>query len=435
MPTLSKKIPLCAVVIALTAVFAITIHVASAQTVPSFGFTTEPIPLYAGDTAIVTVESNNFAVGSTSFTWYVNDVVIPSASGMGKNSIKIETVKGKSEIFIVRVLVDPGAGFEPTERQYIVAPTYVPIPAEIYNTQSQIRVSFKINAYPRDPSPGQTVKLSLETFSFDPNFAKIQWYVNDELIASGVGERSAETAVGSIGETYSIRADVTLPDGTINSETILLQVSNLSFYWWVDSIAPPWYKGKALPAPKSKISILALPEFPGTSPQNLSYRWKHLDSTLSKQSGFGKSLLAFTPQFEGVEETLSLTVKNFAGTISKEKRINVGADRPPTIHFYRLKPLEGIDYARTITSLELPAGETLDVAAELFHLPQQFRDSLRYAWALNGEGVPSKDPAAPGLLTIRSEEGAILPQFIYLVISNKTGLTSQMSNSFGLIYR
>ena len=408
----------------------------NAQTIPSFTIITEPLPIFAGDTAVVTIVPNNFLEASTTFKWYINGTLNSSISGLGKSSIAIKTTPGKAEITNIKVAVDPGPGFEKMERQTLVA-TIPPFPTaeETQKEINKIKNNFKIIAIPSDPSPGQTVHLSIQDIGFDPDRAKIDWLVNDKIVLSGIGEKSFDLETGKLSESYRVRVNVTLPDGTANSQSLTIRVNDLSYYWWTDAVTPPWYKGKALPSVHSKVTVLALPEITGVSANNLVYKWSFNDGAVVNKSGFNKQTYSFSPQFQGVTENITVRAENMSGAIKKEKTALIRATTP-NIQIYQIKPLEGPNYSQSINSLEAAPASILDFTAELFFFPPTPTSDLSYQWQLGGRNVPSKEPASPNIISIRSANGVIPEQFIQLNVENKkirNGGT--VSSSFRLRYR
>jgi len=411
-------------------------HQVNAQTIPSFNINIEPLPIFAGDTAVVTVVPNNFSVSSTTFQWYINDTFNKSVSGLGKDSIVIKTASDKQEIITIKVVVDPGPGFEKIQRQSLV----VSIPPfrsteQISQEVAKFKADFKILAFPPDPSPGQTIHLNIQAVGFNVDTAKIQWFLNDKSMLSGIGEKSFDLETGKLGESYRVRVNITLPEGTTNSQSLTIRVNDLSYYWWTDAITPQWYKGKALPSIHSKVTILALPEITGIPANNLIYKWLFNDGPVVNKSGFGKSTYVFSPQFQGITENITVRAENMSGAIKKEKTVSISAVTPK-VQFYQIKPLEGIDFSKNIDFLEAAPASILDFIAELFFFPPTAESDLSYQWQLGSRNVPSKEPASPNILSVRSESGSVPEQFIQLNVENKkirNGGT--VSSSFRLRYR
>lgn len=409
---------------------------ANAQTIPSFNIQTEPLPIFAGDTAVVTILPNNFLAASTTFQWYVNDALNKSISGLGRNVITIKTAPQKQEIINIKVYVNPGLGFEETTRQTLIA-TIIPFRSteQILKEAEKFKADFIIITTPPDPSPGQTVHFTLQAVGFDTDRTKIQWSVNDKTELSGMGEKAFDLQTGKLGETYRVRVSVTLPDGTVNSKVTTVRINDLSYYWWTDAVVPPWYKGKILPSVRSKVTILALPEITGVTANNLVYKWSFNDGPVLHKSGFAKQTYSFTPQFQGIKEEITVRAENISGIIKKEKTILI-SPVSPLIQFYQLKPLEGIDYSQSFNYFEAAAGSILDFAAELFFVPKNEVSDLSLGWRLNGKDVPSRDPTSPNILTVRSETGQIPEQNIQLNVEHKkTRNGGMISNSFRLRYK
>ena len=92
----------------------------------------------------------------------------------------------------------------------------------------------------------------------------------------------------------------------------------MPLYWWTDTEVPYWYKGKALPARLSTLSVIALPNV--ANARDLSYRWESNDAFRAEASGVGRasfSLLLALP----LPEKLAVTVQNISGSFKKTEEI------------------------------------------------------------------------------------------------------------------
>lgn len=372
-----------AIILLLEAVF--VFNKVNAQTIsPSFEIEHDHYPIYTGETAFVSVIPNNFEASSTVFTWFNDGIPDIAASGKGKSIYKVNTNLNITETAIInlKVSVNPGAGFEKVERNVLIAILPTISPQKLFEQAAKIRVNFSIVAAPEGPEPGQTVKLYIDPIGFDPYISRIEWKINGKIVLSGIGEKEYSFNAGRLGETHRIEARATLPDGASNSKTKTITVMGLSFYWWADTQIPAWYKGKALPAPYANATVMALPRLNATLPQNTIYKWKVRDGFVNnKNSGYGKSTFTFVPQFLGVPERIGVEIINAAATLKKDKSININT-ATPFVKIYPLKPLEGVDSARTVKELTTGAGSILDFMAEPFFFPRPSLASLSYQWRL-----------------------------------------------------
>lgn len=422
---------------------------ASALKLPNFIIEADHLPVFAGEQAevmIVTLDPS-LNLASTTFDWYLNGVYQSSASGLGKSALRINSKKDITNIEVLNLVVRVNAGpeYDVVERNYpvVIMPlSSMTLPgssgSDMTDQLANVKVNFEIDAFPETPSPGETVKLSIDPFGFDIDTARVQWVINGKNVLSGTGEDQYELEVGDIGESYKITATITLPDGTKNTRERVVKVALLSLYWWADTYVPPWYKGKALPTARSKVTFLALPKISKTGTPPLVYNWKLNDSLVDgKRSGLGKSTFIYSSML-GIPDNISVEIKSIIGGITKEFPIRLRMVEP-TVGIYELRPLEGVDFAKRLSSLEVTGGSIVDFIAEPFFVPLNSLSDIVYDWQLNGTNIPPKKDALPNVITVKSErvEGRpVMPnQSIGLTLENPKNRSMRTFANLQLIYR
>ena len=361
--------------ITLTAAF-LSFRPASALKLPDLYMDVDHLPVFAGEIAEVRINSvptdTEINTASSTFEWYVNGVYQSSASGAGKSALRINTDKKIKDVQVLNILVRANFGpqYEVVERNYVlvVMPLIAASPELLNEQLSKLRVDFNLLAFSDTPSPGETVKLTVDQLGFDTDTAYIEWFINGKNVLSGTGRFEYSFTVGDIGQGYNAKAIVTLPDGSKNEKEKIIKVALLSLYWWADTYVPPWYKGKAMPVPNSKVTFFAIPKISKTGNPPLIYNWKINDSLAASQnSGLGKSTFEYSSAL-GLSDNISVVIKNVLGSINKEVPIRFNMTEP-ALAIYELKPLEGVDYSRKLSSLELTGGSIVDFAAEPFFIP------------------------------------------------------------------
>ncbi|MBI2637457.1 MAG: hypothetical protein HYW88_01025 [Candidatus Sungbacteria bacterium] len=167
----SKKIYMVSAGLAVA--FLLSIHSASADTVPAFSVDTKPYGTAdAGDTVVVTVTPVNFTASTTYFEWFVQNGATPVASGY---NLAVYSFKAPLMLapYIIKVRVNPGTGFETKEdgTALLITPpnktnTNIITPDGSLNWGAVIS-DFQLIAEPSQPSPGEAVTVTVDTHSFD----------------------------------------------------------------------------------------------------------------------------------------------------------------------------------------------------------------------------------------------------------------------------
>lgn len=312
--------------------------------VPLFTLTASPELAHEDDLITATVRPENFSAPSAIFHWSKNGIVMEAASGAGKNVFRFPVESDQTGLLSIAVAVDAGPGFSPaTETVSVVVLPTLPSGAQ-----------FELEATDRAPEPGDTIGVSVKTFSFDKISATYRWYVNGAFMKDASGPGQWQIVLPPIRENqeFLIRADAILPDGASESRTIAISAVRAPMYWWANTSVPYWYRAKALPTIGSEVSVLAMPGLPGKERAN--FQWRFNDLTLPASSGLGKSVFRFVLQYP-VAERISVAVHDESRALSKEVSLNI-APFDPVINIYELRPLTGIAIAKKISAFAAPGG-------------------------------------------------------------------------------
>lgn len=370
---------------------------ASGAVAPQFEVLIAPALPAAGERVTVSVLASNFFASSTIFTWFRDNAALPTVSGVGRSGISFATNPAASETR-VRVEVNPGAGFNRAEREVLI--TAIPNLKQREQELSEAGTAFGLQASDVNPNAGESVTVEVVTFAFDRTQALYQWHVNGVLdpAASGRGQWSISVAAPAEGAAKTIRVDALTPSGS-NSQSITLRTISAPLYWWADTTAPYWYRGKALPSRNGEVTVLALPGVP--NPQQLSYGWSFNSARIPRASGFGKQTFSF-PMTLPVSEEISVTISD-GGTVAKSSAIRI-QPVSPRISVYEQRPLRGVVYERELAEFRAAAGEPYDFLAAPFFFPRTAAAGLKYRWMLNGQEIQGTFDA-PWLFTLESSSG------------------------------
>lgn len=370
------------------------------QTAPVFLLQSSPELPVAGDEVIITATPLNFEVSSTTFAWFRDGVALAASSGLGRSTTTIFTDPTQNGVIEIKVRADPGPEFMPQEGS--IAIYTLPGPAQQEETLRNISSDFTLEASDINPSPGDNVEIRVVTFAFDKNDANYQWYVNGafQKESSGRGHTRLRISSGAEGAIKTVRVDVTTPAGDARSKSITIETVSAPLYWWADTAIPYWYKGKALPALNSRVTVAALPG--ARSPNQLSYQWKFNDGVIPNASGFGKETFSFTLSLP-IEEEISVIIKDVAGSFSKTAAVGVGPVSP-NVGIYEVRPLRGIVYEKQLTEFSASAGDSYDFEAVPFFFAKTTEKKLNYRWSFNNQEISGVFDQ-PQLFTLKSKSG------------------------------
>ena len=266
-----------------------------------------------------------------------------------------------------------------------------------------------IQVSPESPRPGQTVTISLQSYTTDLNRADIQWRIDGKPLRSGIGVTHTTIQMGVFGTVARVSIAVKTSEGTSFSKEIVLRPTEVDIVWETKSYTPPWYKGKALAAAGSSVTVSAFARLLASngqtiSPKELVYQWRQDGKTLGNLSGYGKSTITIPgPRFEAT--VISVTVSNYGNTVQGMGGVTIQPETPKVL-VYEDNPLLGVRYEAAIqNSFSLTGSETRVSAQPYFFAVSNRNDpALEYQWEVNGEEVASGD--TPSSLVLRPGSGS-----------------------------
>lgn len=251
--------------------------------------------------------------------------------------------------------------------------------------------SIFLSVAPENPNPYEEVTLTLNSYSNNLDTALINWFVNGKNTASQIGKKSFTTKVGANSSETVVNALISLPDGKVEKK-VTLRPSTLTLLWQAeDSYVPPFYKGKALPLPDSKIKIVAVPEIRSggnlINPKNMAYSWKKNYSNEQGASGYGKNSFVYNNDYLESSDTINVLATTVDQKYSTEGTIVV---RPANskILFYKKDNELGTLWEKAIGNNYRITQDEILLAVPYFISPKNPQNPiLTWSWSINGSPV------------------------------------------------
>jgi len=300
--------------------------------------------------------------------------------------------------------------------------------------------SISLGLTPPSPGPMEDVLVKTTGSGTDLMRADFSWYVDGKLKDSGIGKISFSFKTGSVGRVATVRVVIKTIEGLRVEKSIAINPADLELVWETDGYVPPFYKGKALPTPQSRIKIVAVPNFISTAGKSIDqntliYSWKDEDANagLPDNSGYGKKMLSLQMPILIHDRTISVGVSSLGNSIRAKKEIMVSPESVRVL-FYESNPVEGVRYENTLGATYNLDGEEFSIKAEPYFFSTKDRNSgkLSYGWLLGNKKVV---PDSSEIITFKQEGGGTGAETVLLAVRNIANLFQQSSASFVLNFK
>jgi hypothetical protein len=261
-----------------------------------------------------------------------------------------------------------------------------------------------ISVSPQYPGPEQTVTLVATNYSTDLSRATISWYIGGRLMKSGTGEKEMTFTTGKLGPSASIRAVASTVEKNTISGTIIVRPSAITLNWEADTFTPPFYKGKALPAPGGKVKVVALPHVYAANgevgPSRLLYKWEVDGNVQTDASGYGKNVFTFRQRDVPSISRVTVTAQTLDGKAVGRSSISIDPVYPH-MTLYEDHPLYGIRLDHAMRDKEALYNQEIRlIAVPYYSSPANFT----YQWSVNGKEVSRGGNEASALSLSRKPE-------------------------------
>ena len=278
-------------------------------------------------------------------------------------------------------------------------------------------LSFDIKMSPENPSPNQSVFLSVSALEFNMDLSNISWTVDGKLKDAGVGKKNISLIAPANGKSVTVLVKIVPNIGGTLQSSILISPSELDLIWEAsDSYVPPFYRGKALPISQSEIKVAAIPNIRSSTGSSkpasaFAYTWRKDGKNMPANGGFGKSSFNFTNQILDKQNRVEVSVTD--GTKTADGSIIITPFMPEVL-FYEEYSLEGVQYQSSLGAVKEVSGPRITVVAEPYFLSKNFKTNtdIKTIWKLNNQEAKT---TKKNTLTINtsSTKGDVIVNFAY----------------------
>jgi hypothetical protein len=302
-------------------------------------------------------------------------------------------------------------------------------------TNASDPTSILVNVVPENPAPGDNTTITLNSYANNLDSVLISWSVNGKVVSSGTGKKSFSVTAPGAGSEVVVIASVSLPDGTVDTRIIIRPAVMVLLWQAEDSYVPPFYKGKAFPAPDSKVKVVAMPEVKNGSqivnPANMVYAWKQDYNNNQDGSGYGKNSFSYTNDYLDNSNNIDVVASTTDQKYSSEANINI-VTYQPKIEFYKNDPNMGTLWEQALSDGHTISGDEIMEAAPYFISPKDIRiPSLVWNWFIN-DNMVNTFGFRKNLMSLKVQPGISGTSKIRLEISNNNKIFETASKEINV---
>jgi len=291
-----------------------------------------------------------------------------------------------------------------------------------------------------NPSPGQTVTITAESYSMNIDSASITWTAGGKTLAKGIGVTSVTVQAPDLGKRLTVNVTATTPDGQSMNNSITIGSGSIDMILEPDGYVPPFFLGKIPVAYQNSVKIVAVPHLANSAgveydPQTLVYQWQENDSVLQDQSGYGKQAIIIPGSIVPRPYNITVTVSTRDGSAQGMGLTSVSPGALSGIAFYDNDPLYGPLYNRALGStVYVGAQRELGVLAVPYGLdiPSSGIGGLSWSWLVNGAEHP--ELAGNDTVTLRAPEGSSGSSDIETDVTNSQKILQQGNAALSVLF-
>ena len=257
------------------------------------------------------------------------------------------------------------------------------------------------SAYPR---PGQSVEVSIESYSFDLNSSSVVWTVGGKVVEQGVGIVKIKVTSPQIGKKLEVRAGIKGADGREVQKSITIQTSSIDIIWESSGYTPPFFPGKLPFYYQNSLKLTAIPHLStnGVSeidPKTLVYSWKLGGKFIDDGQGYGKQSVTIPADDLPKDLDITVDVTSRDQTLHTASGIRITPSEQELL-FYEEDSLYGVLFNKSLTGRNFLKNAEMKVLA----VPYGFNilnKNISYTWSINN--IEQPDLIKNRSITIRTK--------------------------------
>lgn len=248
-----------------------------------------------------------------------------------------------------------------------------------------LQPSLEISAAPTVPLPGQSVTITVRSYSGNQDETAYLWTVNGAVVDQGLGRDTITVTAGGLGSETVVTVTAREGEASRGSASISIRPADVDIVWEGRTYVPPLSDIRPLPNGASVVTFVAVPQVVGadgaSDPGSLIYTWRVNNGAAPALRGRGKSTFTLTPPRFSNPFSVSVEVATPDGSARATRSVTV-QPKTPEILFYEVGPLLGIRFDRAIAGSFSLSDEGTFEAFPIYIAPGD--TTATAAWTVNG---------------------------------------------------
>lgn len=287
---------------------------------------------------------------------------------------------------------------------------------------------------PETPAPNSQVTLTLVSYYFNVNVAKITWQVNGAIVAKGVGEKKIVIRTGDVGQVTNVVVLIENADGSSVQQNLSITPASVTLlYEAPGSYTPLLYKGRSLPGDGGIVRVTALPQFGSrggpVSGDTVAYSWYVNDEYIDSASGYGKQVANLRMDYLNEETEIKVLATSQTG-IRAEKTISIQPHAVMPL-LYLHDPILGTRFKKLLDK-RFETTKDFTLILEPFYVSKELKGSSpTYSWFL--DGLPST-PLDGRMLAFQPEANSLGSKILKVMVQGPNQYLQKANNTLELIF-
>lgn len=260
---------------------------------------------------------------------------------------------------------------------------FTALPAAAQLTSNQFTTpEYGLEIQPEFPRPGETITATLTDHRGSSFGATVTWLVDGKVISTAENQRKTTLTAGKIGVPQTIEVILSKSGNTSESLKKIITPLYVDIVIEPQTRTPDFYIGRSLPSIGSIVNATALINGSKVPASDLVYTWRIGQQVIEGGPIRGRNQVSYTTPM-GDRETLTVQIATTNGTIIARRSVSIPSVSP-TIQFYELSPLFGLNSKTIIDSIPLIGNSTV-IKAEPYYLDSRvYNQPAISQWKIGG---------------------------------------------------
>ncbi|MBX2866499.1 hypothetical protein KTR10_00865 [Candidatus Kaiserbacteria bacterium] len=283
---------------------------------------------------------------------------------------------------------------------------------------------------PTFPQPNSVITVTLNAYALNMSGASIFWFVDGTERESARDTYSTSFTLGEVGSVTDIAVQIQRPGDAPLVLRQEIRANSVDLVIEADTTTPPFYKGRALPAPDETIRAVAVTHTGAAVDSEIyTYTWRLGQKVLGGTGTRGGDVVTFTMPRRSTLLRVEVTDDSgiYVGGQSLELQPNNAE-----VYFYKKNPLRGLSQIALGENVVIPQGE-MSLYAGVYNVGGDiFAQAPALSWSIDKTRTDNYTDRGQSI-TLQGEAGTSAQ--VDFSLRNTRSLTQFADGSFSIFFQ